>query len=101
MDINVLRSKSREMLIKELLIALTAYNLVRKVIAKSADKVGFSPQKDIFPKFNSAGSTIFLDKRGRVLFKKSPGRYGYAVRTNQQASNPAQKGKKTTLPEKN
>ena len=82
MDINVLRSKSREMLFKELLIALTAYNLVRKVIAKSADKVGFPPQKDIFPKFNSSGSTIFLDKRGRVFFKKSPGRYGYAVRTN-------------------
>jgi len=101
MDINVLRSKSREMLFKELLIALTAYNLVRKVIAKSAGKVGFSPQKDIFPKFNSAGSTIFLDKRGRVFCKKSPGRYGYAVRTNQQASNTAQKGEETALSKKN
>ena len=77
MDINVLRSKSRNMLLKELLIALIAYNLVRKLIAKSADKVGFSPQMDIFPKLDSSGSTIFLDKRGRVLFKKSPGRYGY------------------------
>ena len=46
MDINVLRSKSREMLFKELLIALTAYNLVRKIIAKAAEKGGFSPQKD-------------------------------------------------------
>jgi hypothetical protein len=101
MDINVLRSKSREMLFKELLIALTAYNLVRKVIAKSADKVGFSPQMDFFPKLDSAGRTIFLDKRGRVFFKKSPGRYGYAVRTNQHASDTAQKGKKTTLSEKN
>jgi len=119
MDINVLRSKSREMLFKELLIALTAYNLVRKLIAKSADKVGFSPQMDtctvyevrgIFPKLDSSGSTIFLDKRGRVLFKKSPGRYrvlrtqykyGHAIKTNQQASNPAQNGKKTTLSEKN
>jgi hypothetical protein len=101
MNINVLRSKSREMLFKELLIALTAYNLVRKVIAKSADKVGFSPQRDIFPKFNSSGSTIFLDKRGRVFCKKSPGRYGYAVRTNQYASDTAQKGEKTTLSKKN
>jgi hypothetical protein len=101
MDINVLRSKSREMLFKELLIALTAYNLVRKVIAKSADKVGFSPQMDIFPKLYSSGSTIFLDKRGRVLFKKSPGRYGYAVRTNQHASDTAQNGEKTTLSKKN
>jgi hypothetical protein len=101
MDINVLRSKSRKMLFKELLIALTAYNLVRKLIAKSADKVGFSPQMDIFPKLDSFSSTIFLDKRGRVFFKKSPGRYGYAVRTNQQTSNPAQNGEKTTLSEKN
>jgi hypothetical protein len=92
MDINVLRSKSREMLLKELLIALTAYNLVRKVIAQSADKVGFPPQNDIFPKLDTPGRTIFLDKRGRVFFKKSPGRYGNAVRTNQQASNPAQNG---------
>jgi hypothetical protein len=63
MDINVLRSKSRDMVLKELIISLTAYNLVRKIIAKSADKVGFSPQKDIFPKLNSSGSTIFLDTR--------------------------------------
>ena len=101
MDINVLRNKSREMLFKKLLIALTAYNLVRKVIAKSADKVGFSPQMDIFPKLNSSGSTIFLDKRGRVFCKKSPGRYGYAVRTNQQTPNTAPNGEKTTLSEKN
>jgi hypothetical protein len=89
MDINVLRSKSRAMLFKELLIALTAYNLVRKVIAKSADKVGFSPQKDFFPKFNSIDRTFFLDKRGRVLFKKSPGRIGYADGTNKKTSNSA------------
>jgi hypothetical protein len=101
MDINVLRSKSKEMALKELLIALTAYNLVRKVIAKSADKVGFSPQKDIFPKFNSIGGTIFLDKRGRVLFKKSPGRYGYVNGANKQTSDTAQKGEKTTLSKKN
>jgi hypothetical protein len=82
MDINVLRSKSREMLLKELIIALTAYNLIRKVIAKSADKVGFPPQKDIFHECHPFGRTIFLDKRGRVLFKKSPGRYGYADDAN-------------------
>ena len=43
MDINVLRSKSREMLSKELITSLTAYNLIRKLIAKSAGKAGFSP----------------------------------------------------------
>jgi hypothetical protein len=101
MDINVLRSKSKDMALKELLIALTAYNLVRKVIARSAGKVGFPPQKDIFPKFNSLGRTVFLDKRGRVLHKKSPGRYGYAHGANQQTSNPAPKREKTTLSKKN
>jgi hypothetical protein len=101
MDINVLRSKSKEMALKELYIALTAYNLVRKVIAKSADKVGFSPQKDIFPKFNSSGRTVFLDKRGRVLYKKSPGRYGKIDKTNQQTSNSTPKRKTATLSKTN
>jgi hypothetical protein len=101
MDINVLRSKSREMLFKELVIALTAYNLIRKIIAKSADKVGFPPQEDIFQKCHPFGRTVLLDKRGRVFFKWSPGRYGYADATNQQTSDPASKGEKTTLSKKN
>jgi hypothetical protein len=101
MDINVLRSLSREMLLKELLIALTAYNLIRKIIAKAADKVGFSPQKDIFHECNPLGRTVFLDKRGRVLFKKSPGRYGYVDATNKKTFNTPQKGKKTALSKNN
>ena len=52
MDINVLRTKSREMLFKELLIAIITYNLIRKVIAKSADKVGFPPQKEVMSLYN-------------------------------------------------
>jgi len=86
MDINVLRSKSREMALKELTIALTAYNLIRKLIAKSADKVGFSPQEDIFQEYNPFGRTVLLDKRGRVFFKWSPGRYGYADGANKQTA---------------
>jgi hypothetical protein len=82
MDINVLRSKSREMLFKELLIALTAYNYIRKIIAKTADKVGISPQKTILQECNPFGSTLLLDKSGRVIFKKSPGRYGYTNKPN-------------------
>jgi len=83
MDINILRSKSCDMLLKELLIALSAYNLIRKIIAKSADKVGFSPQKDIFQKYSPFGRTVLLDKKGRVFFRWSPGRYGYTDGTNQ------------------
>ena len=89
MDINVLRSKSVEMMRKELIIALTAYNMIRKLIAKSADKVGFSPKKDIFQECNPLGRTVLLDKRGRVFFKWSPGRYGYAYGTNKQTSDTA------------
>ena len=49
-------------MLKELIIALTAYNLIRKLIAKSADKVGFFPQEDIFPKCNPFGRAVLLDK---------------------------------------
>jgi IS4 transposase len=101
MDINVLRSKSREMLFKELLTALTAYNLIRKIIAKAADKVGISPQKGILQECNPFGGTVFLDKRGRVLFKKSPGRYGYPDGANKQTSDTAPKRENATLSKKN
>ena len=101
MDINVLRSKSKNMLIKELYVSLTAYNLVRKIITQSADKVGFSPQEDIFHKCASFGRTVLLDKKGRVFFKWSPGRYGYANVTNQQTPDPRQKRETTSLSKKN
>ena len=97
MDISVLRSKSCKMLLKELTIALTAYNLIRKIIAKTADKVGFSPQEDIFQEYSPFGRTILLDKKGRVFFKWSPGRYGHADGTNQQASDTASKREKKAL----
>jgi hypothetical protein len=101
MDINVLRSKSRDMMLKELLIALTAYNLLRKKIAESADPVGFSPQNDIFQKFASFGRTVLLDKRGRVFYKRSPGRYGYADKKNKKTTDSASKRKTTALSKKN
>jgi hypothetical protein len=97
MDINVLRSKSPDMLHKELVIALTAYNLVRKIIAQSADVVGFSPQEDIFQKCASVGRSVLLDKKGRVYFKCSPERYGYASTANRPASRSPPKGKTTGI----
>jgi hypothetical protein len=77
MDLNVLRSKSVDMLSKELVISLAAYNLLRKVIAKSAGQAGFSPQEDLFQKYGPFGRALFLDKKGRVSFKQSPGRCGH------------------------
>jgi len=101
MDINVLRSKSIEMMNKELLIALSAYNMLRKIIAKSADTIGFPPQKDFFHECAPFGGSVLLDKKGRVFFKWSPGRHGYAHGTNQQAPDSSSKRKTTTLPKKN
>lgn len=101
MDINVLRSKSCDMIAKELMISLTAYNMARKKIAESADTVGFPPQNDIFQKCASFGSTVLLDKRGRVFHRWSPGRYGYADEKNMQPSNSTSKREKKALSEKN
>jgi hypothetical protein len=101
MDINILRSKSRDMLFKELIIALTAYNMVRKIIAESADSVGIPPQNDIFQKCSPFGRTVLLDKKGRVFFKWSPGRYGYTDRSNPGTLDTTPKRKKTTLHTKN
>jgi hypothetical protein len=101
MDINILRSKSRDMLFKELIIALTAYNMMRKTIAESADQVGIPPQNDFFQKFSPFGRTVLLDKKGRVFFKWSPGRYGNAEISNPRPLDTTPKRKKTTLHSKN
>jgi hypothetical protein len=76
MDINVLRSKSPEMIAKELAIALTAYNMVRKIIAKSAERAAFSPETNIFQKCPSFNRSVLLDSKGRVFHHWSSGRHG-------------------------
>ncbi len=48
MDINVVRSKKPDLVMKELLTALTAYNLMRKIIAKTTENSGFSPKEVSF-----------------------------------------------------
>jgi hypothetical protein len=87
MDINVLRSKSCAMLEKELMVTLTAYNMVRKIMARAADKAAFPPESNIFQKCAEAGSPVFLDKRGRVFCRISTGRPRKSVNTNKPANN--------------
>jgi hypothetical protein len=82
MDINVVRSKSEDMVIKEITIALTAYNMMRKMIAKSVEKTDFSPQENIIQEFFEANKTILIDKKGRIYSRWSPGRYGQATQPN-------------------
>ena len=81
MDINVVRSKSEDMVLKEITIALSAYNLIRKIIAQSVEQTDFSPQKDIFQELFEANKDVLIDKKGRVYQRWSPGRNGKTLNT--------------------
>ncbi|MCF6353347.1 MAG: transposase, partial [Cyclobacteriaceae bacterium] len=60
MDINILRSKTPEMLEKELNVSLTAYNLIRKMIYASLKDLPFPPKEDFIYKFYTYVSAITL-----------------------------------------
>lgn len=74
MDINVLRSKTPEMALKELCISLSTYNLIRKVIYASIKDLPFSPEADFIHKFYTLNQDILIDKKGRVYNRWSTGR---------------------------
>jgi len=74
MDINILRSKTPEMLEKELNVSLTAYNLIRKMIYASLKDLPFSPKEDFIYKFYTDNKDILVDKKGRVYSRWSTGR---------------------------
>ncbi len=74
MDINVLRSKTPEMLKKELNVSLSAYNIIRKIIYASLKDLPFSPKEDFIYKFYSLNKNILIDKKGRIYKRWSTGR---------------------------
>lgn len=74
MDINVLRSKTPEMALKELCISLATYNLIRKIIYASIKDLPFPPKEDFIYKFYTLHQDILMDKKGRVYNRWSPGR---------------------------
>jgi len=76
MDINILRSKTPEMALKELTVSLATYNLIRKIIYASIKDLSFSPEEDFIFKFYSINKDIFIDKKGRVYSRWSTGRRG-------------------------
>lgn len=82
MDVNIVRSKREAMVLKELTIALTAYNMIRKLIAKSVEQTEFSPQKDIVQEFFAIHQDLLIDKKGRVYNRWSTGRYGQTAATD-------------------
>lgn len=74
MDINILRSKTPEMVLKELSVAMATYNLIRKIIYASIKDLPFSPKEDFIQKFYTLNTNIFVDKKGRIYQRWSTGR---------------------------
>ena len=82
MGINIARSKTEDMVLKEITIALTAYNMIRKIIAKSVDQTDFSPQSHFIQECFEANQNLLVDKKGRVYQQWSTGRYGQTTKAN-------------------
>jgi len=82
MHLNVLRSKSEDMIFKELAAAMIAYNLIRRIIAESIKDSDFPPKEDLFFSFYSIGKDLLIDKKGRLYQRWSPGRYGAAQKSD-------------------
>jgi len=74
MGINILRSKTPEMLKKELNVSLSAYNIIRKIIYASLKDLPFSPKEDFIYEFYTLNKNVLIDKKGRVYSRWSTGR---------------------------
>jgi hypothetical protein len=74
MDVNILRSKTPDMALKELTVSLATYNLIRRIIYASIKDLPFSPKEDFIYQFYTHNQDILIDKKGRVYNKWSPGR---------------------------
>jgi len=74
MDINIVRSKTPEMAMKEIYVALATYNLIRKIIYASTKDLPFFPKEDLISKFYTLNKDVFIDKKGRVYSRWSTGR---------------------------
>jgi hypothetical protein len=76
MGMNVIRGKSLDMVIKELISGFIAYNYVRRLIIESTIESDFSPERDIIQEYYEIDNPLLIDSKGRVYSKWSPGRYG-------------------------
>ena len=74
MDVNILRSKTPQMALKEMTVSLATYNLIRKMIYTSIKDMPFSPEEDFIYKFYTLNQDILVDKKGRVYNRWSTGR---------------------------
>lgn len=87
MGMNILRSKSPEMALRELMAGLIAYNYIRIIMARTVNKTDFSPEIDIFQEYYKTDPSGYVDKLGRIYARRSPGRYGYFNEKNFIAQN--------------
>jgi len=94
MDINVLRSKTPVMALKELSISLSAYNLIRKLIYASIKDLPFSPKEDFVHQFYTNNQDVLIDKKGRIYNQWSTGRRRVES-INSEPSSPKEKTKQT------
>jgi len=76
MDINILRSKTPDMALKELGVSLATYNLIRRIIYASIKDLPFSPKEDFIQKLYQGDQALLVDKKGRVYSRWSTGRRG-------------------------
>lgn len=74
MDVNILRSKTPEMALKELTVSLATYNLIRRIIYASIKDLPFSPKEDFIYKFYTHHKDVLMDKKGRIYSRWSTGR---------------------------
>jgi allantoicase len=74
MDVNVLRSKTPDMALKELTVSLATYNLIRKIIYASIKDLPFSPKEDFIHEFYTNNTNVLIDKKGRIYNRWSTGR---------------------------
>lgn len=74
MDVHILRSKTPEMVFKELTVSLATYNLIRKIIYASIKDLPFSPKEGFLHQFYTLNTALLVDKKGRVYNRWSTGR---------------------------
>jgi hypothetical protein len=72
MDIDIIRSKSEDMVFKELLAAFIGYNLIRQLMNEASLPSFFPSDETLFQKFIALDRSYAVDTLGR---RPSPGRY--------------------------
>jgi hypothetical protein len=99
MGMNIARTQSEDMVFKEMGVAITAYNLLRRIIAESTKETAFPPETDFFQELLTHSTLTLVDRKGRVYSRWAPGRPPHSTNKGHQAHNSIPT--RAALPEKN